>query len=89
MLSTITCNILTHVYLLFFMRTLIVSSLGQVDSVAGTGQLAPGLAEEITHWREDSEKMNEVQDLSAEFKQRLAQSIGFVSASKDLSSNCN
>ena len=81
MLSTITCNILTQVYLLFFMRTLIVSSLGQVDSVAGTGQLAPGLAEEITHWREDSEKMNEVHDeLPAEFKHRLAQSIGFVSA---------
>ena len=71
-------------HLLFFMRTLIVSSRGQVDSVAGTGQLTPGLAEEITHWREDSKKMNEV---PPEFKHRLAQSIGFVSASKDLSSN--
>ena len=69
------------------MRTLIVSSLGQVESVAGTGQLTPGLAEEMTHWPEDSKKENEVHELLADFKHRLAQSIGFVSASIGLGFN--
>ena len=63
------------------MRTLIVSSLGQVvESVGGLVQVEPGgLAPEMTHWREASLKVNEVQDPAADFKHRLAQSIGFLS----------
>ena len=70
-----------HTYLLFIMRTLTVSSLGQVvESVGGLVQVEPGgLAAEMTHWREASSKVNEVQDPAADFKHRLAQSIGFLS----------
>ena len=52
------------------MRTLIVSSLGQLaDSVAGTGQVESGLAADMTHWPEDSEKVNEVQLPPGDLKQ--------------------
>ena len=85
------------------MRTLIVSSLGQLaESVAGTGQVesglaaennnnnnihnnnnnSPGLAADMTHWPEDSEKVNEVQLLPGDLKHRLAHPIGFVSTFK-------
>ena len=68
-----------HTYLLFIMRTLIVSSLGQVVESVG-GLVEPGgLAAEMTHWREASLKVNEVQDPAADFKHRLAQPIGFLS----------
>ena len=67
-------------HLLFFMRTLIVFSLGQlVESVAGTGQVESGLAADMTHWPEDSENVNEVQLLPGDLKHRLAHPIGFVS----------
>ena len=67
-------------HLLFFMRTLIVSSLGQlVESVAGTGQVESGLAADMTHWPEDSENVNEVQLLPGDPKHRLAHPIGIVS----------
>jgi len=56
---------------LFFMRTLIVSSLGQLAE--------SGLAADMTHWPEDSEKVNEVQFPPGDLKHRLAHPIGFVS----------
>ena len=62
------------------MRTLIVSSLGQLEeSVAGIGQEESGLAADMTHWPEVSEKVNEVQLLPGDRKHRLAHPIGFVS----------
>ena len=67
-------------YLLSFIRTLIVSSLGQLaESVAGTGQVESGLAADMTHSPEDSEKVNEVHLLPGDLKHRLAHPIGFVS----------
>ena len=57
-----------------------VSSLGQLaESVAGTGQVESGLAADMTHWPEDSEKVNEVQLPPGDLKHRLAHPIGFVS----------
>ena len=66
------------------MRTLIVSSLGQVASVVGRGHVSPGLVAEMTHWPEVSEKVKEVQR-AEDLKHRLAQPIGFVSASNEFS----
>ena len=40
-------------YSLFFISTLILSSLGQVSSVVGRGHTSSPLAADITHWPEE------------------------------------